>query len=327
MFDSATIAITTVLSILVIVDIVGNSLVCAIVKRNRDLRIPINFLIVNLAVADILFAAFITPSVFSDLTYTNHPDGVAGTVLCKLFTHGNVAWLAAASSIVTLVAISIERYHAVMHPLDNKWKLTVNKLKWVISGSWVIAVIPSLPLFLATDIVKDEHSTFCLYVWPQSWMAQGHSLAWLLYTLLPMMLMIVLYAKVVYTLWFKRNDNSQLTHQQMGVIKVRKRVTLMVVTVTAIFGICWGADASRYAAYNIAPVPVAITNTMVLFNSAVNPFVYALLNQQFREKMKGMICCTRSLAARVHPTSELHNMGSAINIANSTHNTRPSVTQ
>ena len=36
--SAAAIAITTVLSILVIADIVGNSLVCAIIKRYRDMR-------------------------------------------------------------------------------------------------------------------------------------------------------------------------------------------------------------------------------------------------------------------------------------------------
>ena len=38
MFDTATVAITTVVFILVIADIVGNTLVCAIVKKNRPLR-------------------------------------------------------------------------------------------------------------------------------------------------------------------------------------------------------------------------------------------------------------------------------------------------
>jgi hypothetical protein len=36
--ETASVAITTVLSVLVIVNIVGNSLVCAIIKRNRDMR-------------------------------------------------------------------------------------------------------------------------------------------------------------------------------------------------------------------------------------------------------------------------------------------------
>ena len=38
MFEIASVAITTVLSVLVLVDIVGNSLVCAIIKRNREMR-------------------------------------------------------------------------------------------------------------------------------------------------------------------------------------------------------------------------------------------------------------------------------------------------
>ena len=82
----------------------------------------------NLAVADIMYATFITPRVVFKLTF-NHPDGVAGTVLCKFLTDANVAWVGAVSSIVTLTTIAIERYYSVMYPLGNKGKLTKRKLK------------------------------------------------------------------------------------------------------------------------------------------------------------------------------------------------------
>lgn len=88
-----------------------------------------NYLLENLAVADILYAAFIAPhDVILKFTST-HPEGIVGTVLCKLVTGGSVAWIGAASSIVTLVAIAIERYYAVVYPLGNKGKLTKRKLK------------------------------------------------------------------------------------------------------------------------------------------------------------------------------------------------------
>ena len=103
-----------------------------------------------------------------------------------------------------------------------------------------------------------------------------------------------------------------------GVMRVRKRVTLMAITVSVIFEICWGTKVVVYvikyvASYNIGPIPVTIANTMVLFNSAVNPFVYALLNQQFREKMKKIICCAGSSApmvplAKEPPRVELVNV-------------------
>ena len=82
----------------------------------------------NLAVADIMNAMFMAPAIISSL-HVSHPEGVAGTVLCKLLTGGAVGWVAAVSSLVTLTTIAIERYYAVMHPYSNKGKLTKGKLK------------------------------------------------------------------------------------------------------------------------------------------------------------------------------------------------------
>lgn len=80
-----------------------------------------------------------------------------------------------------------------------------------------------------------------------------------------------------------------------GVLKIRKRVTLMAVIVSVIFGVCWLTDSCMYALnYIVSPysdVAYAIASIMILFNSAVNPFVYALVNQRFRQKIKGMLGC------------------------------------
>ena len=69
----------------------------------------------------------------------------------------------------------------------------------------------------------------------------------------------------------------------------------MVITITAIFGICWVPDIiahsiDYYSSLSIGLSTYAVIHTLVLFNSTVNPFVYALLSQTFREKLKGMIC-------------------------------------
>ena len=91
------------------------------------LRVPINYLLVNLAMADIMFATFIAPQYILSQTFT-HPGGVTGKVLCKLLTGGNFAWVGAASSVFTLVNISMERYYAVMYPLSNKGNLSERKI-------------------------------------------------------------------------------------------------------------------------------------------------------------------------------------------------------
>ena len=91
-------------------------------------RTPINYLLVNLAVADALYATFVTPQTFLKIIPT-HPGGTIGTFLCKLVTGGSLAWVAGTSSVINLVAIAAERYYAVIYPIGNVGRFTKGKLK------------------------------------------------------------------------------------------------------------------------------------------------------------------------------------------------------
>ena len=76
----------------------------------------------------------------------------------------------------------------------------------------------------------------------------------------------------------------------------------MVITVSVIFAICWGAESIEYilrnmTSLNIRFVHIAIVDMMVLFNAAVNPFVYTLMSHQFRQKIRGVICCPSASVA------------------------------
>ena len=93
-----------------------------------------------------------------------------------------------------------------------------------------------------------------------------------------------------------------------GVLRLRKRVTLTAVTITAILVISWGADGilhliHEYAdSVKLSPLTTPIAHTIMIFNSAVNPFAYALVNQRFRKEMKQMVC-PRSFRTRVYSVS------------------------
>ena len=89
---------------------------------------------------------------------------------------------------------------------------------------------------------------------------------------------------------------------------MRKRVTLSVITVSAIFGVCWITALliyilSYYGIYVFGPASNAISDTMFMFNSAINPFVYSLLNERFKRKLQAMFCY--KCALRVQPSSHL----------------------
>ena len=70
----------------------------------------------------------------------------------------------------------------------------------------------------------------------------------------------------------------------------------MVVTVTVLFGVCWVSDVSahsidNYTSHSTSKEAYLTIHTLILLNTAVNPFVYALISQNFRQKVKRLIYC------------------------------------
>ena len=81
----------------------------------------------------------------------------------------------------------------------------------------------------------------------------------------------------------------------------------MAVIVSVIFAVCWLTDSISYmlsiytSAHTFSDVTFIATSIMIMFNSSVNPIVYALVNKRFREKIKRMMCCNYRLEIDVNP--------------------------
>ena len=102
------IALTVAFCIMVLTDLVGNSMVILVVLLNKSMRTPMNQLLLNLALADIVVAIFIAVQFVIGPMY-EHPAGTAGSFLCKFITGGTMTWTAAVTSVCNLIAISAER--------------------------------------------------------------------------------------------------------------------------------------------------------------------------------------------------------------------------
>lgn len=225
---AAQITITTVFTILVVVGVVGNTLSCIVIITNRSMRTPMNYLILNLAAADIMVTVFVAPR-FILIHAFNHPDGLAGSLVCKLFTGGNFSWLGGSASVFSLVAISVERYVAIIHPYGSRGKLTMQKLKYVVVACWILAVVFNLPLFITMQY--NEDIDFCTEYWPENWLPRAYSIAWfILFGVIPIGVMSVLYTRVIRRLWIKPEKGPRAA--KTAVLKSRKRVTKMVIAVS-----------------------------------------------------------------------------------------------
>lgn len=60
--------------LLIAIDVVGNALICWVVYRSKAMRRPMNYLLVNLAVADIVIGVFMLPRHVFHHTF-QHPTG------------------------------------------------------------------------------------------------------------------------------------------------------------------------------------------------------------------------------------------------------------
>ena len=82
----------------------------------------------------------------------------------------------------------------------------------IVLSSWVFSLIFNTPKFFVRTF--DDQKNHCVQTWPKRWMIKAYCLAWLFLIVVSVGIMIVLYSKVVYTLWFTPNDGNPLNYQQ-----------------------------------------------------------------------------------------------------------------
>lgn len=96
--------------------LLGNGMVCYIVLANLRMRTKTNYFIVTLAIGDILMAFFCIPFSFVSMLVLQYwPFGV---ILCKTVNFSQA--VSVLVSAYTFVAISIDRYSAIMWPLRQR---------------------------------------------------------------------------------------------------------------------------------------------------------------------------------------------------------------
>ncbi len=100
------------IALMIVATLIGNALVCLAVLLVRKLKQPPNILLVSLAIADFSVGLLVMPVAAAPLLQHRWPFG---RVVCILWTSADLTLCTA--SILSLCAISVDRYLAISRPL------------------------------------------------------------------------------------------------------------------------------------------------------------------------------------------------------------------
>ena len=289
---------TVLYCLTILMSLTGNVLLIFIVTRKVDVRTLTAFLFVNMAVADLLVTLIVMPVsvewLYTDGIQTWLP-GTLGRVTCTLVYYSSYVTLAA--SIFSLSIMSVDRYLGVVYPLRRFPGFRQTKVLTV--TIWLSAMIFSIPVAVTWRL--EEFKLWDMYTCTPNFLILGkfgmrgfYTYLFLLMYLIPLLLISSLYILVGRTLWLRNLPGRQLSNQgQQRNEMTKRKVVRTLVIITAIFAVCWLPTqcyhlvlAFRSDIYDkIPPYVIILCLWLAHANSAVNPWLYMVLSENFRKAL------------------------------------------
>ncbi|TRY83053.1 hypothetical protein DNTS_004464 [Danionella cerebrum] len=242
-FFIATIVIAVVLVCIMLVCGIGNCIFIASLARYKKLRNLTNLLIANLAISDFLVATVCCPFLV-DYYVIKRLSWDHGIVLCISINYLRTVSLYVSTN--ALLAIAVDRYMAIVHPLKPRMKFQT--AYWLIFGVWLIPVLIAVPsAYFATEHeyphseLDHDKKIFCAQIWSadQQLMYRSYFLFIFVVEFLgPVITMSVCYTRISKELWFK-NVPGFPTEQLKKRLRRRRRTVVALIAVLVAYVMCW----------------------------------------------------------------------------------------
>ena len=290
------------MSVLVaLVSLVGNIMVIFVVFKTKRLQTNTYFLIVNMSVSDLLYTAIAMPPFITGmLGFSFAISGHWGMFLCK-FINGTVFGLIA-SSVLTLAAISCDRFFTIVYSL--KKLNTRRSLKFMIISIWVCSVLVISPMLYAMRLYEEDGFVYCHEDWSPYFDTDTASKAYtialfIVIYMIPFTTTIIFYSSISHYLWFRKVPEVGNKSNKKRIMASRRKVILMLITTVLCFIICWLplqiVTFSYFFGDGDLPVEFFFASEFLIrANGAINPVIYAVFNETFRRGFKSLLSCVCS---------------------------------
>lgn len=310
-------------SIIFVLALGGNIMVCILPFRHRRMRSFTYCLITNLAVSDV-GAMLCLPYIL--ITEWNGNNWLMGEVMCKLVNPSMTMFFVVTTN--TLAAIALDRFVALVFPFRQRPGKSSSAL--VIILIWLVAFLCVLPSFGSRVIIpyQDDATRVSCSEWFPSNSEETSMLYLKIYTLfmylinnlIPVLLIIVLY--IIITIHLKRlkfwswksiakRSSSKEHRRKKSTTDVfsaktkearESKFTRMLAVVVLIFVICY-VPYQTFFLIAILKVEVVLSWRYVYIGyrylfllmwlpNALNPICYGSMDQQYARAFKAILRCT-----------------------------------
>nr|XP_040223248.2 octopamine receptor beta-3R-like isoform X2 [Anopheles coluzzii] len=174
--------------------VLGNALVIISVHKNRKLRVITNYFVVSLAMADMLVA-------LCAMTFNASVElsgrWLFGSFMCDVWNSLDVYFSTA--SILHLCCISVDRYFAIVRPLEYPLYMTQRTVFFMLANVWVLpALISFTPIFLGWYTTAEHlaalkiNPDLCIFVVNKSYAIISSSISFWI----PGIVMVTMYYRI-----------------------------------------------------------------------------------------------------------------------------------
>nr|XP_011451485.1 QRFP-like peptide receptor [Crassostrea gigas] len=298
--------------IVIVLAICGNMLVIWTVWKNNHMHTVTNYYIVNLAVSDFLVSAIVTPLKLLEFTAPCRWNIFRSDGLCSFMSYFQPLFVFV--SVLTLVAISIERYYAIVHPLSAMKVNSKSRTKKIIAATWIIPAILATPYCFSRAepfTISSELGTLTGELCSDRFdELDGHTgdfrriffvILFVVMYFIPLAIIVVTCTKIAICLTRPFVVGNSATYKQDPTSKRRhevnkRKVARMVIVVAVAFIVAWSPlyivsvvsvlQPENFLQKSNFIFSMLCAHLFGFINSCVNPFIYTVMSEKFRQSFK-----------------------------------------
>jgi hypothetical protein len=281
----------------------GNGIVLLLIIRNRSLKTVTNCFVASLALADLVVGVAVTP--IAVLSYLGLPHNFLGCVFTNCFI---IAFCTI--SIFNLLAVALERYIAIIHPFAYTKHLNVKRSLTANIGLWCVGLfVGFIPMYGWNLKELYNENWICGFV---TVIDMKFTVYFIFFgcILVPLFFICAIYFRIYLIVRKQMIQIAALeipstTQQESSVPKSTLRREIKAAKSLAIIVFLF---ASMWIPINVLnsitvmcescshPMELLLVTILLSHaNSAVNPFLYAYGNSNFRKAFRKMICKTTDI--------------------------------